>query len=148
MGSDLGPGEEAVVRPWYPHMLAEDTVVWTRWLQQHPDEAVRVWYDLHVGEAVIPPAGSGPEVAAVAEAVSRKRIDVVIRTVSSYFVTELKPLGNYVALGQVLMYLRLFCEEYCVTEAVRPAVICAALDPDCGRDFERYGVKVWEVGYE
>ncbi|GAI77897.1 unnamed protein product [marine sediment metagenome] len=54
MGS-LGPGRDAVVRPAYPHMLREDNLVWTRFLESGDFEVKEVWYDVHVGAWVPPP---------------------------------------------------------------------------------------------
>jgi len=142
----LGDGELPVRRPWYPHLMPDDTEIWTRWLTLYPDVARRVWYDLHVGTPMAAASRLDPQMRAVAAGVSRKRIDVVLLTATEYVVCEIKPEARYTALGQVLVYWRLFREEFGVVEACRPGVICRALDPDCRMEFRSHGVRVWEVG--
>jgi hypothetical protein len=143
----LGPPDKPEIRRWYPHMLAEDAIVWTAWLLQNAHRLTGVWYDVHVGTAVQPPADLGPIALQVAAAVSRKRIDVVAKTPAELWVIELKPYGNYTALGQALVYSRLFALENPGSLPIVPMVICFEVDPDLPDDFTRYGVRFEEVGY-
>ncbi len=144
---DLGPSRRPVPMPSYPHLLQEDSVVWARWLAAHAQELAGVWYDVRVGRAVEVPAELGPEIRLVARGVTRKRIDVVAWTGAEIWCVELKPFGNYVALGQALVYSRMLAAEYACPGPVVPMVICAAVDQDLVDDFQRFGVRVQEVGY-
>ncbi|GAH71751.1 unnamed protein product, partial [marine sediment metagenome] len=45
----LGVSQKPVVMPAYPHMLAEDTAVWTKYLQSPLVPIKELWYDVHVG---------------------------------------------------------------------------------------------------
>ena len=143
----LGPPEKVQVAAHYPHLLSEDTIVWTRWLERNQHRISAVWYDVHVGEPVAVPAGLHPSIPIDALAVSRKRIDAVARTPSEIWVIELKPYGNYTSLGQALTYSRLFAQGYDAGLPVVPMVICCELDPDLVDDFQRLGVRFEEVGY-
>lgn len=143
----LGPAWPAEPRPSYPHMLNEDRVVWTRWLQLNPGRATAVWYDVHVGEPMPVPTDLGSNMQAVAMAVSRKRIDVVALINSELWITELKPYGSHTALGQVINYRRLFLKEFPTAGPIVGAVICSAIDPDCRADFAAADVRIEEVGY-
>ncbi|GAI17093.1 unnamed protein product, partial [marine sediment metagenome] len=40
----LGPGQRAVIRPHYPHMMVEDTAVWTKFLRAEFVRIKEVWY--------------------------------------------------------------------------------------------------------
>lgn len=145
--SDLGPGFPPTVLAAYPHMLEEDRVVWTRWLRMRGSRIDRVWYDVHVGLPVEVPNDLPPEIRAVSLAVTRKRIDCVARSGLEWWVIEVKPFGNFTALGQVIGYRRLFQEEYEVAGTVVGVVVCGKVDPDLVDDFADRGVRIEEVGY-
>jgi hypothetical protein len=143
---DLGPGEAPAKRSSYPHMMPEDHVVWSRFLEQKVGLVQRVWYDVHVGEAVEVPNDLPPEMLAVSRAVTRKRIDAVCIMGGVYYVCEVKPWGGYVALGQVLVYWDLFIKEFPRASPTIGAVVCATADPDCLDAFGEQGIDVFVVG--
>jgi hypothetical protein len=143
----LGPPQVPQIQTAYPHLLSEDTIVWTRWLEHNRHRITGVWYDVHVGEPVAVPAGLHPGVAVDALAITRKRIDVVAKAGPEIWVIELKPFANYTSLGQALAYSRLFAQEYHAGAPVTPMVICCEVDPDLVDDFRRLGVRYEEVGY-
>jgi len=80
MGTPLGPPQPPRIQTSYPHLLAEDTIVWTRWLEKNLHRIREVWYDVHVGAAVPLPTEFHPAMEADLNAITRKRIDVVART--------------------------------------------------------------------
>jgi len=126
--------------PHYPHMMAMDVDVWSKYLAEPVASIKEVWYDVHVGESVkgIP---AGDELTQrIADGVTRKRIDVVCRVGGGYWVVEVKPYANMVALGQILTYSRLFATEYRLDGEVIPVVVCNSVDPDLIDDFENMGV--------
>lgn len=140
--SDLGYGQKPYIQPHYPHFLAEDTAVWTRFLQTDAHRIARCWYDVKVGRPMDLPASASDVEIKVAAGVSRKRIDVVCLVDSSYWIIEIKPFGNMVALGQVLTYSRLFPLEYDVTGEIVPVIVCAGVDEDLIDEFEELGILV------
>lgn len=146
MGS-LGSSQEPMVMARYPHMLFEDVEVWTRFLQSPHPTIYEVWYDVHVGKAVELPSGSPAFLLAVAQGVSRKRIDVVCRVDGGFWVVEVKPFGNMVALGQSLGYWGLFKAEFDVVGLVNAVVVCDKVDEDLASRFYELGVLVFETGY-
>ncbi|MBA7479581.1 hypothetical protein ES707_15015 [subsurface metagenome] len=141
----LGVSQKPIVMPSYPHMLAEDTAVWSKYLADPVHRIKEVWYDVHVGkpvEGVKPDDELGMRIAS---GITRKRIDVVARVGGGLWVIEIKPFANMVALGQVLSYTRLFIEEYRPVEEVRGVVVCDSLDPDLVDEFEALDVIVIET---
>jgi len=146
--SVLGPSMKPMVMPHYPHMLAEDIVVWSAFLRQNPELLQKVWYDVKVGSSMPLPVGATDIQRLVALGVSRKRIDVVAFALSEYWVIEVKPYGNMVALGQAIAYTGLFKKEYEVVGKVVPVVVCANVDKDLIPEFEQQRVNVIEVGFE
>jgi len=131
--------------PTYPHLLADDTEVWTKYLKSPITEIKRVWYDLHVGA----PVQLGPEAdemdKKLADGLTKKRIDVVASVGGGYWVIELKRVGSMAALGQALVYSRLFRIEFNIFEEVWPVVICDDLDLDLIDDYDLAGVALIEV---
>lgn len=143
--ADLGPGQRPIIMPSYPHLLAEDTEVWTKYLQYPLKEIKRVWYDLHVGAPVKMALGADETDKKIAHGVTKKRIDVVTSVGGGYWVIELKRVGNMVALGQALAYSRLFRIEFNINEEVWPMVICDEVDLDIIEDYDLAGVALIEV---
>lgn len=141
----LGPSMKPMIMPHYPHMLAEDIVVWTDFLKANGPLIKEVWYDVKCGSAMSLPVGATDIQRAVAMGVSRKRIDVVAHVGNEYWVVEVKPYGNMVAFGQVMAYSRLFASEYEVDGPVIPCVVCSKVDRDLVDDFAGQGVLVFEV---
>ncbi len=138
----LGKSQKPIVMPHYPHMLAEDIEVWSRYLADPVVQIDEVWYDVHVGQGMPLPVGAGDIDRRIAAGVSRKRIDVVCRIGGGFWVVEIKPLASMLALGQVLVYTRLFVDEYVVTGEVWPVIVCNNADEDLIGEFEAVGVLV------
>jgi len=141
----LGQGQAAVVMPHYPHMMSEDTEVWTRFLKEGEWTIEKVWYDVHVGKQIGFADRMDPLVSSIASGISRKRIDVVVKLAKQLWVVEIKPFASYVSLGQVRMYHRLFCEEFQPDIECVPVVICGACDLDVLSDYQNQGIVVFEV---
>jgi len=142
----LGDGFPGTVRTSYPHMLAEDRVIWTRFLERYGGEVTRCWYDVHVGRAVPLPPEVGPEYLAVVEGVTKKRIDAVVLWRGRYCVVEVKPYAGFTALGQALAYTRLFRVEFATVREVVAMVVCGKVDVDLVDDFALHNVEVVQVG--
>lgn len=141
----LGHGQLAIPMPHYPHMMAEDIEVWTQFLKSEDFNIERVWYDVHVGGKMDPVLDVDHLGSRIAAGVSRKRIDVVAKLKNQIWVIEVKPFANYVSLGQVRMYHRLFCEEFKPDIECVPVVVCASCDPDVLADYQNQSIIVIEV---
>ena len=128
--------------PAYPHMMAEDTEIWSKYLAAPVITIKEVWYDVHVGgqvKGIDPSDVMGNKIAA---GITRKRIDVVAEVAGGLWVIEIKPFGSMLALGQVLSYARLFAIEYRPVLVVQPVVVCASVDEDLLDEFGAQGVMV------
>lgn len=139
---DLGVSQKPVVMPTYPHMMAEDIAVWTKYLQAWLVPIDEVWYDVHVGKPVeLGPAASLAELK-MAAGITRKRIDVVARVGNVFWVIEVKPRADMRALGQVISYLRLFVLEFAPRREVLGVIVCDQVDGDIVATCEELGVAV------
>lgn len=140
--ASLGPGRPAVVSPAYPHMLGEDTEVWTRFLESGDFDLQEVWYDVHVGAVVQGDWADDSMPARIAAGLTRKRIDVVALVDGVFWVIEVKPIAQHFAIGQVLVYEGLFVKEYEPPIETWPVIICDTVDEDVIPECERLGVVV------
>jgi len=139
---DLGPGTKPIVRPHYPHMLAEDNAVWTKFLQTDAYRLKEVWYDVRVGQPVLLPVGASDLERRIAAGLTRKRIDVVCSVGGGIWVVEVKPYASMLAVGQVISYVRLFALEYTVKGTIIPVIVCSSFDADLVDEFDELGVLV------
>lgn len=138
----LGVSQKPVVMPTYPHMLAEDTVVWTKYLQSPLVPIKELWYDVHVGAGISMPADASDMEKRIAAGISRKRIDVVAAVGGGLWIIEVKPRANMVALGQVISYTRIFVKEYVTRGEVWSVIVCDSADEDLVAEFDELGVVV------
>ncbi|MBA7708109.1 hypothetical protein ES703_116997 [subsurface metagenome] len=140
--ADLGAGNKPVIRPHYPHMLAEDNSVWTRFLTTDAHRLKEVWYDVKVGLPVLLDVGASDIERRIAAGVTRKRIDVVCSVAGGFWVVEIKPRASMQALGQVISYVRMFKIEYAPAGQVIPVIVCDSYDEDLVDEFDELGVLV------
>ena len=138
----LGPGQKPIVMPHYPHLLAEDIDVWSKYLVKPIAPILRVWYDVRVGAPVKLGSDADETTHKIAAGITRKRIDVICRVGGGYWVVEIKPYASMLALGQVVSYHRLFVEEYRPDGETWPVIVCDAVDEDLLSEFDAMGVAV------
>lgn len=132
----LGSSQKPVVMPHYPHMMADDTEVWTKFLQTTRVKIVEVWYDVHVGQSNVSNMDVDALTQRISRGVTRKRIDVVAKVGAGYWVIEVKPVASMFALGQIITYYRRFVAEYDVKGEVWPVIVCDSYDLDIVDDCE------------
>lgn len=139
---DLGSGQKPVVMTHYPHMLAEDIGVWSKYLRAPLVPISKLWYDIHVGGGIEVRLDATEVEKSVALGVGRKRIDVVCRVGGGYWVVEIKPFASMLAVGQALCYGHLFTKEYSPDGDVFPVVVCDSADSDLRDAYDDFGVAV------
>ena len=139
---ELGPGQKALVRPHYPHMLYEDNHIWTKFLKTDAARIQELWYDVRVGQPVYLGETASEMELKIAGGLTRKRIDVICRVNGDYWVVEVKPWASMLAVGQVITYARLFALGYNVTARVIPVIVCDALDEDLIEQYDELGILV------
>lgn len=128
--------------PHYPHMMAEDRAVWTKFLTTDRNRLKRVWYDVKVGYGVLLDLGASDVERRIAAGLTRKRIDVVCSVGGGFWVVEIKPRASMHAIGQVISYARLFLKEYSPAGQVVPVIVCDQYDHDLLDEFDELGILV------
>ena len=129
----------------YPHMLPADVILWERFLSRHKEEFDRFEYDVHIGKVKPIYPTSPVNLMKLAEAVSRKRIDVVAWRGEIAFIIEVKPYAGLSALGQLLGYEILYKREYPGAYTLRLGVVTDRLDEDMEVLFDHYNIHIWVV---
>jgi len=142
---ELGEAMNANVMANYPHMMAEDRDIWTKFLELGEFEIGKVWYDVHCGLGLPVPGGAGSTEYKISQGVTRKRIDVVCQVNDEIWIVEIKPHTNMKALGQIITYKKLFEEEYSVTYRIIPVILCWTIDPDIVPILKEFGIRVLQA---
>jgi hypothetical protein len=115
---------------WYPHMMPYDVAIWERFIENNPDAYEKVIYDFPVGsdpdfDTTLDVGGNS-----TAQALYKKRIDVVGFKGNTIDIIELKPNASASALGQVLGYVELYKRDVSMTPVPRPVLITDKLRID------------------
>ncbi len=70
---------------------------------------------------------------------------MVCKVGGGYWVVEVKPFANMLALGQIICYYRLLVTEYELDGAAWPVVVCGAFDLDLVDEYEAQMVGLIQV---
>lgn len=127
----------------YPHLLPGEIEIWERFLAKFPDMFDSFAYDVHVGEAEVLYPGE-PKYQKLAEALLKRRIDVVATRNGEKSIIEIKPDAGATALGQVLFYKALYEREY-EERISRLIIVSNRIDADSRYVYRLHGVEFYEV---
>jgi len=130
----------------YRHMMAEDTAIWRKFINNGDYLPDVVWFDVRVGDMGTLPENPPDWMTKMAWHLLRKRIDVVGRVGVDYWVIEVKPRASYEAFGQVVYYSYAFEREYKTGGEIVPVIVTDFVDPDILPLCSEVGVVVVEVG--
>jgi len=124
-------------------MSRGDAYVWTKFLNKYEKWYFNYQYDVRVGQPIqMDPAW--PEwVKKSAEALSQKRIDVVMESKSNIFVVEVKVSARARVIGDLISYRNLYCTRFTSNKPVRPFLVAAQIDADA-----LYTIKELNMLYE
>lgn len=113
-----------------PNLSAVDSRVWAAYLQQVTTPPPTYEYDVRVGAILIPAGLDDPAMIQDWEALTRRRIDVIMHWPNNSTIAEIKPVLNMSAIGQVLTYQYLYARERPTFALTRPMIISQAADED------------------
>jgi len=131
--------------PKYPHMLPDEAAIWHRFYVPRARQFLRVDYDIHVGEGVLPPSGLPDWIRAVVEATSKKRIDAVAESSREIWIIEVKPRGGMSAVGQLLAYEILYQGQFKPVKPLKKVLVAERMAPDLDLVFAQYDIEVYLV---
>lgn len=92
----------------FPHFIRHDAQIWERFLRTQSHPKFRVAYDVHVGTPSTAAADLPENYARMVNALSTKRIDVILYFPKETIILEVKQYAGLAAIGQALSYKHLF----------------------------------------
>jgi hypothetical protein len=121
-------------------------VLWTMFLRRHGGQIRRVQYDVWCGEPIPWPEGVEP-VPGQSEGCGCKRVDAIYEDLKGHLhLVEIKPYGNYVALGQIQLYEDLMCQAGGPAHQAHLEVVCFQADDDLRPLAKKLGIRIFELG--
>ena len=133
------------VRYKYPHLIGEDTEVWSRFILKFPDRFDTVDYDVKVGKGAdtdpIPEEHYKKQWATL----TKKRIDVIGYKNDVPCIVEVKKRASLFTLGQVLGYRFLYLREHPELRSIRTLIVCSSIDPDDIAVLNYFGIPFFVV---
>jgi len=112
------------------HLNQWESYLWSKWLDKHIDEYFGYSYDVHVGTPAKVPEDYPDWVKRDVDALSQKRIDVVMEDSHNIYIVEVKERASLECLGRLLSYRYLYIETYNPTKPVRIILVSDKIDPD------------------
>ena len=124
----------------YPHLIGEDTEVWSRFVLKFPKKYDTVDYDVKVGSGAntdpIPNEGSKQYWAFL----TKKRIDVIGYKNDFATIIEVKKRASLFTLGQILGYRFLYLREHPELHVVKTLIVCDTISKDDSDVLNNYGI--------
>jgi len=124
----------------YPHLIGEDSKIWTRFITSFPNRFDSVDYDLHIGLGAKVFTIDDPKSQHYWTQLTKKRIDVVAFKDDKITIIEVKKRAGLYTLGQILGYKFLYLRENPDVSDVELLVICWSVDQDTEQLFNYYNI--------
>ena len=133
------------IRSKYPHLIGEDSLIWTKFITLYPERFDTVDYDVKVGQGVdTTPIPEGKYQQYWAE-LTKKRIDVIGYKDNLVTIVEVKKRVGLPTLGQILGYKFLYLREYPEITSLGTLIVCSSIDQDDIDVLEYYGMHFIKV---
>ncbi len=128
------------VRHKYPHMIGEDSAVWSRFIMLHPARFDTVDYDVKVGSGSHTESIPEQKYSNYWSQLTKKRIDVIAHKDNFITIIEVKKRASLFTLGQILGYKFLFLRSNPDIKLVKTLILCSTISPDDILILDHYGV--------
>jgi len=112
------------------HMSRGDAYLWSKFLDKYPDLFTSFKYDVHVGESVKLPEDSPDWLRISANALGRKRIDVVAESIKSTTIIEVRVQAKSNVIGDLIAYRYLYVTTYSPIKPVTTMLVSDSIDVD------------------
>lgn len=128
------------------HLMPAERLIWLEWLKVNGEKWSMYTYDVHVGEGVPPDPDQPPNIQAIAESITRYRIDVMAIRDGVPWIFEVKPFAGVSAIGQLLCYKQLYRWTYQYDRELKLALVVGTLNKDMIRLCHFFDIKPFIVG--
>lgn len=124
----------------YPHLIGEDSAVWTRFIQKFPNKYLTVSYDVKVGSGANTDPIPEESLKEYWSTLTKKRIDVIAWDNNFVTIIEVKKRASLFTLGQILGYRFLYLREYPELHMVKTLIVCELISQDDIDVLSHYGI--------
>lgn len=94
-----------------PGMSPRDKEIWTRWIDKHEQEIVRVYYNVRVGGGSPPAEEHDPDNLLSWLMLTMLRIDAVVETKDHVLLVEIRPDAGRALYGALMIYKQLWATD-------------------------------------
>ena len=124
----------------YPHMSAEEGIIWGRFLTTYGKDYKRFDYDLRIGKGLTPEEDL-PQIYKQDYAdLTKKRVDAVGYNNHDATIFEVKQRATITAIGQILAYTDLFKQSYQQYSVKEKIIVCERVLPEDRQQIEKQGI--------
>lgn len=125
-----------------PHMLQPDIPIWYEYLSKNKDHFVELYYDCLLGGPAFTPLGYNEKLRNMWKYIGSKRADAIALTIDEVWIIEVTSESKIKALGQLLLYKRLWLNDPKSPLPVKMILVCDFVDSDVIAAAKAYGIQV------
>jgi hypothetical protein len=133
---------DLLVQTTLPGLRRPDTLIAQAWLREHGKEYDSVEFNVRLGQGIVLPPGSDPSLVLFAQSVTTKKADLVAHSNSDVAIVEVKIRVTPDALGQLVVYRRLYKDQYPNVGKITLIVAAQYLTPDVADTYEENGILI------
>jgi len=124
-------------------MLWPDIPVWYRFLDKWGHLFQSLYYDVLLGGPYLTPEQEKDPLQRMWRANTAKRADAIAELENEVWIIEVSLRPGLRALGQLMTYLALWCEDPKIMKLEIPVLVCEQIDTDLIAAAAKYGVRVY-----
>ena len=129
----------------YAHLKADEKAICERWLRAASLQG-KMEYDVHLDTPTLnAPAWWTKKDLTNWNAVTAKRIDLVVHASDAIWIMEITPKVSKAAVGGCLAYKQLYMDQFHPTKPVNLGIICEMDDPAYHQVLKNNEIRLWVV---
>lgn len=118
-----------------------DFMIWRRWWPSVQHLALRMWFDVGLGETPTIPEGTSADLAFMWERNNQPRADAIIEMAEDISLVELRENASGNAIGRLLEYSDLLDEDAPWPKPIRMLLVTNRDNPNVRRSAEKRGIR-------
>ena len=134
------PASTFNIQAQLPALTPLEDAVAKAWLIEHQAEYDSIEFNVRVGLGVQLPASSPDYMKLYARASTTKRIDMLVRAGDVVTIVEAKIRIGGSALGQLLLYRKLYLADHPEVKTVKLVAIGQTMEPDVKEAYDELGI--------
>jgi hypothetical protein len=126
----------------YPHLLPEDSALWSEFLDLFEPDHQTFLYDVAVGMGRDPGLDFDPSIRKMALQLSKRRIDAVGVSLDFVEIFEITQSAGLKACGQALVYPRLLKVTWDLPVPILVTIVCRSVQDDIDETLRAHDVRL------